>query len=152
MFTATAVEPSNIFGLTGEVTPTQRAAIQDFLRRRRITDDDEFHAFAKRMGVSPHDAEPVAYQMAHDLAKKTGLGQTEASKRATRATLYAGIGLFLAWATGMGLLFAYAQRSARRRHESGESLGLGRTHINQPIYAPAQHPPGTRQKTKPAHD
>ena len=46
-------------------TPEQKAKIQDFLRSNSNLSDDEFHAFVEDMGVNPHFAEPIAYEMAH---------------------------------------------------------------------------------------
>jgi len=52
------------------VSQHQRAQIVEYIRTHRILDDRDFHAFVKRVGVSAHDAEPVVYQMAHDLAQR----------------------------------------------------------------------------------
>lgn len=56
--------------LAGTVTPTQRAAIVDFILSRPVRDDAEFHAFVQSIGVDPHDAEPVVYQLAYDLSRR----------------------------------------------------------------------------------
>jgi mannose-6-phosphate isomerase-like protein (cupin superfamily) len=53
-----------------EPTEEQKSSIREFLRKRRITNDEDFHQFVEGMGVEPHDAEPVAYQMAHDNVKE----------------------------------------------------------------------------------
>jgi rhodanese-related sulfurtransferase len=55
--------------LAGVVTPEQRAAIVDFVLSA-VRDDAEFHAFVRSIGVDPHDAEPVVYQLAYDLSRR----------------------------------------------------------------------------------
>jgi hypothetical protein len=57
-------------GFAGTVTGDQRAAIVDFVRKQRISDDAAFHAFAKSIGVDADNAEPVVYQLAHDLSRQ----------------------------------------------------------------------------------
>lgn len=56
--------------LAGVVTPEQRAAIVDFVLSHAVRDDAEFHAFVRSIGVDPHDAEPVVYQLAYDLSRR----------------------------------------------------------------------------------
>lgn len=57
-------------GPSKPVTEEQRGKIEEFIANRRVTDDEDFHKFVESMGVSPHDAEPIVYQMANELAKK----------------------------------------------------------------------------------
>jgi rhodanese-related sulfurtransferase len=90
-------------GSLGAVTSAQRRAIMDFVRARRVRDDAEFHAFAKRIGVDPDEAEPVVYQMAHDLAKKT-LGGVQDSK----APLLAAAGVLVGSAVLFGVVAAWS--------------------------------------------
>lgn len=54
----------------GTVSAEQRKALVEFIRDQRITDDVAFHTFAKSIGLDPDDAEPVAYQLAHDLSQQ----------------------------------------------------------------------------------
>lgn len=56
--------------LAGTVTPTQRAAIVNFILSHPVRDDAEFHAFVQSIGVDPHDAEPIVYQLAYELSRR----------------------------------------------------------------------------------
>lgn len=47
----------------------QRQKIRQFIINNDNLSDDEFHAFVERMGVNPHFAEAVVYDMAHELSK-----------------------------------------------------------------------------------
>ena len=49
-----------------EVTEAQKSKIREFLKAHNIKDDEVFHRFAEGLGVEPDDAEPIAYQMAHE--------------------------------------------------------------------------------------
>jgi len=51
-------------------TEEERAKIQAFIRENADLSDDAFHSFVEDMGLNPHFAEPVAYEMAHNLSKK----------------------------------------------------------------------------------
>jgi rhodanese-related sulfurtransferase len=61
-------QPSTV--LAGTVTPAQHAAIVDFVRSHAVRDDAEFHAFVRSIGVDPHDAEPIVYQLAYALSRQ----------------------------------------------------------------------------------
>jgi hypothetical protein len=50
--------------------PEIRAKIEEYLRTHNVKHDRDFHEFVESLGVSPHDAEPIAYQMAHAAAKE----------------------------------------------------------------------------------
>ena len=50
-------------------TKEQQSKIRAFIAKNRIKNDDRFHDFVEDMGVEPHDAEPIVYQMAHDSTK-----------------------------------------------------------------------------------
>jgi rhodanese-related sulfurtransferase len=63
-----ACRPRTLADGASTVTPAQRAAIIEYVRTNRVVDDTAFHAFARSIGVDPDDAEPIVYQLAHDLA------------------------------------------------------------------------------------
>jgi len=50
--------------------PEIRGKVEEFLRENNIKHDRDFHEFVESLGVSAHDAEPIAYQMAHAGAKE----------------------------------------------------------------------------------
>ena len=69
-----------------EPTEEQKDKIRDFILENYITNDDEFHKFVEGIGVTPHNAEPIVYQMANE-SQKTAEEHSSANKSLDLARL-----------------------------------------------------------------
>lgn len=49
-----------------------RCAVTKFFAEHPKPDDDDYHAFAEKMGISPHELEEVAYELLGALIKGVG--------------------------------------------------------------------------------
>jgi hypothetical protein len=54
----------------GEIPADIEQKIRDYVVSHSNLDDDDFHAFAKSLGIDPHEAEEVIYRYTKDLASK----------------------------------------------------------------------------------
>lgn len=56
-----------------ELSDEERELVERLIREHRFENDEEFHRVMEALGIEPDEAEPVAYQMAHDLAKTSSV-------------------------------------------------------------------------------
>ena len=46
----------------GEISKDKEQKLIDFVKTHKNLDDDDFHAFAEKLGIDPHEAEEVIYR------------------------------------------------------------------------------------------